>query len=139
VHLWRILDGAMTLDDIFTDPLLAFAGDVERAERDMDATSDSYSRRSYTGALFAMIEGTVYLLKQIALKQGLSAPGKLSIAEIALLQEEAFELTDKAEPMTKPRFIKIAYNIRFARMRQSWRDVSAIGSMNSLWIGSHSS
>jgi hypothetical protein len=51
----------MTLEELFIEPLNILAEDVERAEKEMDANDDQYSRRNYIRALFAMIEGTLYL------------------------------------------------------------------------------
>lgn len=96
-------------------PLLALSDDVNRAEREMVANNDSYSRRNHIRALFAMIEGTIYILKQTVLMAASSGPGPLSIAELALLQEKTFYLTDRGTIDVKDQFPKIKNNLLFTK------------------------
>jgi hypothetical protein len=53
-----------------TGPILAFTEDVHRAEVTMEAARDAYSRRQYVRSLFAMIEGSIYVLKRVLLLVG---------------------------------------------------------------------
>lgn len=96
-------------------PILALSDDVNRAEKEMVANDDSYSRRNHIRALFAMIEGTIYILKQTVLIAASSGPGPLSIAELALLQEKNFFLTEKGTPRVKDQFPKTKDNLLFTK------------------------
>lgn len=96
-------------------PLVALSDDVDRAERDVVANDDSNSRRNHIRALFAMIEGTIYMLKRTVLIAASSGPGPLSIAELALLHEKAFHLTDKGAPREQDQFPRIIDNLRFTK------------------------
>lgn len=100
------------LGDI-TRPILAMADDVLRAEEGMNAASDAYSRRNYIRSLFAMIEGTVYVLKQMALMAQRARPELLTTAEIALLNEQSFDLSSKGEARTTTKFLRLVDNLRF--------------------------
>ncbi len=52
------------LEDL-TKPLFGLSDDFERAEKDLLANDDSYSHRNHIRALFAMVEGTIYLLNEL--------------------------------------------------------------------------
>ncbi len=102
------------LEDLMK-PVLALSDDVDRAEREVVANKDSYSRRNHIRALFAMIEGTIYILKQTVLIAASSGPGPLSTDELALLQERNFFLDEKGTPKSKNNFLRTAANLRFTR------------------------
>ena len=60
-----------------TRPIIQFAKDVKEAEDSLEAEDSQYKRRVLARALFAMIEGTVYFLKQTTFSTGSSIRGKL--------------------------------------------------------------
>lgn len=69
-----------------------------------------YAIRQYVRTVFAMIEGTIYVMKQLA-QNGIE---KLSAAELALIAEELYDLNDKGEPIIRPNYLKLEKNIKFA-------------------------
>jgi len=100
-----------------TSPIVRFAADVQEAEEALDTKDSQYKRRVLARALFAMIEGTVYFLKQTTLSTGSSIRGKLKVAEFVLLMEETPELKSNGQVYTKTRFIPLEDNLKFlARM-----------------------
>jgi hypothetical protein len=107
----------MKLDIDFLEPLYALSDDVDRAAKEMDSGDDPYLRRNYVRTVFAMIEGTIYLLKQILIEADSSkqaqSVGKLSTGELALLGEKTFNVTDKGEVRDQPKYLSTAANLRF--------------------------
>jgi hypothetical protein len=103
-----------TVGDI-TEPIWAFAQDVQAAQREMERADSPYRRRAFVRALFAMIDGSIFLLKQAALTGG-SRLGQdvLTLAEIAVLNETSYELNNKGEAYERPRYLKTPDNLKFA-------------------------
>ncbi|HYX72555.1 MAG TPA: hypothetical protein VE732_07275 [Nitrososphaera sp.] len=96
-----------------TKPIIEMLEDVGLAEEALDEKDTPYARRNYVRALFAMIEGTIFALKQTTLTGGLSAPKLLSVAELAILQEVSFDLTNKGDVKSQTKFFRMAENLRF--------------------------
>lgn len=97
-------------------PIICFANDVGEAEDALDAEDSQYKRRVFARALFAMIEGTVYFLKQTTLSTGASMR-KLNVTDFLLLQESTPELKANGQVYTKTKFTPLEDNLRFlARM-----------------------
>jgi len=97
-----------------TNPIIEFANDVELAENDMDKFDTPFHRRAYVRALFAMVEGSVYLLKQTVLSAGVrSRSGLLSVGEYALLIEQSYDLNKKGEINEQVKFLRLPDNLRF--------------------------
>ena len=94
-------------------PIFAFGDDVEHTENAMDQTGDAYSRRAYVRALSAMIEGTVYILKQTALSAAIGSGVPISLAEYAILAEEIFDLGSDGNPRTQAKYLRLTDNLRF--------------------------
>lgn len=101
-----------TLQDLLIVHLLKFGDDAGFAESEMDKNDDDYYRRNFVRALFAMIEGSVFVIKQSTLIAGFSE--RLSFAEIALLKEETFDLDNKGNVRSQVKFLRIADNFKFA-------------------------
>lgn len=101
-----------TLSDL-TSPIIALADDVDRAQRDLESHNDGYARRNYVRALFAMVEGSVYLLKQTSLSSALQRRVPMAPAEYALMAEETFDLDNKGQPRSTPKLLRITENLRF--------------------------
>jgi hypothetical protein len=72
------------------------------------------NKRAFTRAGFAMIEGNVFNLKQIALKLSEHGKGNFSTAELAMLEEHNFSLKDNGKAEVQIKFIALAPNLRFA-------------------------
>ncbi|TKB62353.1 MAG: hypothetical protein E8D49_01195 [Nitrospira sp.] len=104
--------GIMSIEEL-TKPLFSISDDLQRSEKELLANDDSYSRRNYIRALFAVIELSVFVLKRTLLIAALSCPRKLTFAERALLHEETFDLTNTGEVRTQKKFLKLADNLRF--------------------------
>jgi hypothetical protein len=75
---------------------------------------NQFWRRMLVRSVFALIEGTVYRMKQLAFEVSLDERVPLSRAEIALLVEEGYDLNDKGEPIVKSNHLNITKGIRFA-------------------------
>ncbi len=99
----------------FTKPLLALLEDLERAEHDLDAKQDAYSRRNYVRNLFAMIDGTIYILKHTILIAAADASDQVSIGEHALLREQSFDIKENGEVRTYKKYPKLADNLLFTK------------------------
>src|SRR5437773_6650809 len=69
--------------------------------------------RAFVRAVFALIEGGVFGLKQIALHSPMGKD-KFSQSEITLLQEKTFELDDNGSARELTKFIPLIKNIKFA-------------------------
>lgn len=77
-------------------------------------TNDSQiHRRAYVRSVFALIEVILHRMKLIAAHLGGSL-GTLSIQEIVVINEEAFDVNDKGEVISKSVFIKFLNNVKFA-------------------------
>jgi hypothetical protein len=72
------------------------------------------AERSFVRAAFAMIEGSVFNLKQIALALSRHGKGNFSQAELVMLEEVSYDLDDKGITKSQIRFIPLSKNIRFA-------------------------
>jgi uncharacterized protein YigA (DUF484 family) len=70
--------------------------------------------RSFVRAAFAMIEGSVFNLKQIALALSKHGKGRFSQAELVMLEEVSYDLDDKGATKSQVKFIPLAKNIKFA-------------------------
>jgi len=101
-----------TLNELLIEHIIVFGDDVGLAETEMDRNDTPYHRRNFVRALFAMIEGSIYVIKQTVLVAGFSEK-KLSLAEIALLKEETFELDNKGNIRSQIKFLRVADNLRF--------------------------
>jgi|GEM_PF-1290115 len=70
--------------------------------------------RSFVRAVFAMIEGIVFNLKQIALALSKHGKGSFSQAELMMLEEVSYDLDDKGATKSQVKFIPLPKNIKFA-------------------------
>lgn len=93
--------------------------DCERAEEARRACDDPYSRRVTIRALFAMIEGLSFSMKDVvrtALNEFPEVVAKLGFkrSDIAILYEESYGLNDKGSAKARPSFLRLIPNLRFA-------------------------
>jgi hypothetical protein len=96
------------------DPLMVLLNDAHAAEKLLDTTDGQFERRTYIRSTMAMIEGTIWILKQKCLKaEDSSEVKRLSVAEYTMLSDQTYELNDKGEIRTIPKFPKLADNFRF--------------------------
>jgi hypothetical protein len=73
-----------------------------------------FIRRMYTRSAFALIEGTLFQMKQTVLEASNLYGIDLSKQETALLSEESYDLNDKGEPITKAQYHQLPKNLKFA-------------------------
>lgn len=76
--------------------------------------SPEFIRRMYTRSVFALVEGTLFRMKQTVIEASNLYGIKLSKQEAALLSEESFELNDKGEPISKTQYVQLPKNLKFA-------------------------
>ena len=69
--------------------------------------------RAYVRAFFAIVEGTTFGIKQVALAAHKRKP-YFADAEISLLEEVAYELNDRGEAKIKVKILDTLANVRFA-------------------------
>lgn len=96
------------MEDILREDLLA-CGKLASGENKTDS-----GERSFVRAAFAMIEGSVFNLKQIALALSKHGKGGFSQAELVMLEEVSYDLDDKGATKSQVKFIPLPKNIKFA-------------------------
>jgi len=79
----------------------------------LQGTDVQCSRRIYARSVFALIESLTENLKHIALSSNKLTGRKPSAAEISLLKEETYALTESGELYKDPKYIDLPRNIRF--------------------------
>lgn len=93
---------------------MSLANDVYACKEMIIHHDNDCWRRSYIRAVFAYIEGSVFLFKQILLTDTELLEIKLTTAEFVYLKEESFQLSENGEIATKPNYgIRLSQNIRF--------------------------
>lgn len=103
----------MKLKDII-NPLYILLEDAHCAEQLLDDNDTQFARRAYIRSVFAYIEGTVWILKQVCLKaKPISGIRRMSLAEHALLSEETYELKSNGEPKVLTKFYRVPDNVKF--------------------------
>jgi hypothetical protein len=88
--------------------------DVHRANRGLREPGDAYARRTAFRTMFAALEGFTAFLKWNALERVRRRPGLYTTAELALLNEEAYELANSGVPVARVRFLPTLNNFLFA-------------------------
>jgi hypothetical protein len=72
-----------------------------------------FRRRAFVRATFAFVEGTVHVMKRIALAMGEAGEIEFSNAELAVLREEHYEL-GSGKAQTRKMKVRTLDNVRFA-------------------------
>ena len=96
-----------------TNPIVQFAADAGQAENNVDAEDTQYNRRATVRALFAMIEGTIFFLKQTALATSTVKKDVLTTGELILLQDQTAEINTKGESELRTKYIRLQDNLKF--------------------------
>lgn len=86
--------------------------------------------RTYLRGFFAWVEATIFGLKRIALKMS-DHKQLFSEAELAMLQEQTYDLDEKGNTKLQPKLIPLTKNLRFAFATCS----RAFGIANTLNVG----
>ena len=103
----------MKLGDI-TRPMVRLLDDAQTAETYLDQTDSQFARRAYIRSIFASLEGTLWLLKQVCLKvPTVSGPRRFDPAEYALLQDQTYDLKNNGETSIQTKFLRLPDNLRF--------------------------
>lgn len=88
--------------------------DVRQALEAVGIEDSQYNRRTLIRAVFAAIEGVVFMLKDHALGSADKSPGLYSVAELAMLRDEAYNLKDNGTARTRTYYPATEANLRFA-------------------------
>jgi hypothetical protein len=101
---------------------LAFVELIDTLAADMKAGLELYTStgrspfalRAYVRSFFAYVEAWAYLWKQLILEEPILHAISPTQAELALLREEAYEVADNGEAVTRTdRFVPLDRNMRF--------------------------
>lgn len=88
--------------------------DAEKAIKIADKAPNQFNRRNAVRAVFASIEGAVYLTKNLVIATLPQCRGFFDEAEIALLREKRYSLNSKGQAYAQPNFLRTDENFRFA-------------------------
>ncbi|MGM7284521.1 hypothetical protein ABRY74_22000 [Pseudomonas guariconensis] len=102
----------MKLKDL-TDTLMPMLDDAHWAEEAMARDDNQFTRRAYIRSIFAMIEGTTWVLKQTLLKAIEMKGKKFRPGEYELLSDRSYELKENGDIKEQTKFLKLPDNIRF--------------------------
>ncbi|WP_420628753.1 hypothetical protein [Candidatus Leptofilum sp.] len=89
--------------------------DAHWAEEALDKEDSQFTRRAYVRSLFAMIEGSIWVLKQTVLHAPMPE-GQVQIlspAEYALLSDKTYNLRSNGQPKEQTKYLKLPDNLRF--------------------------
>jgi hypothetical protein len=89
-------------------------GDVRQALDDVRTDDSQYNRRTLVRAIFAAIEGMVFMLKDNALGSADKSPDLYTVAELAMLRDEAYTLKDNGSASIRKYYPPTDANLRFA-------------------------
>jgi len=98
----------IAMEKVLTQDMLE-CGELVNGESKTDSAA-----RSFVRAVFAMIEGSIFNLKQMALNLSAHGRGSFSKAELVMLEEVSYDLDSKGGAITQTKFMKLPANIRFA-------------------------
>jgi recombinational DNA repair protein (RecF pathway) len=88
--------------------------DVLVCTKMLEQEDSQFWRRTLVRTSFALIEGVVHRMKHLAFEFCSYEKIPLSRAEVAMLQEEGYELNDKGEAISKVSYMHITKNVKFA-------------------------
>jgi hypothetical protein len=91
------------------DPLIE---DVEWAKSILINQDNQNARRAYIRSLFAFIEGSVWILKQIVVSV-VAKTERVTPAELALLTDKSFELKNNGDVQESSKYLRLPDNIKF--------------------------
>jgi hypothetical protein len=106
-----------TLGDV-TRRIQKLLEDACEAENYLKNNDSQFARRTYIRSVFAYMEGTIWLLKQLIIQtvfqsKAVTNPLQLlSLAELALLSDVSYDLKDNGEPYEQPKFLPTSKNLR---------------------------
>jgi len=88
--------------------------DVHSAEKLLEQNDSQFARRSYIRSIFAYVEGSVWLFKQLCL-YAVRSVDEITVtnSEYSILEEKSYELKRNGEIQERIKFIRLPDNIRF--------------------------
>jgi hypothetical protein len=86
--------------------------DVREAGEMLATGYSNFRLRTYLRTFFALVEGSTFALKQLILMKHQHLP-YLSDGELNLLREITYELDERGNITTRPKYVDTATNIRF--------------------------
>lgn len=89
--------------------------DAHWAEEGLEKEDNQFTRRAYVRSLFALIEGSIWVLKQTVINAS-AANGeekRISVAEYALLSDRTYDLKSNGQPKEQVKFLKLPENFKF--------------------------
>jgi hypothetical protein len=96
-----------------TGPLLAFLSDAEVSEKELKKDDSQFHRRAFVRSLFAMIEGTIHVIKFVSLHAASIRPKMFSLGEFTLLKEQSYSINGKGEAYAQKKFVRTEDNLKF--------------------------
>ena len=103
-------DSTKEFDDLFK----ALIGDVERLNDVLGKSDHPLTRGAYVRAVFALLEGMTYAMKQVALDYRWHLRNPFSDTEVAILQEKNYSLNDTGQVSVRTANLPFLPNLRFA-------------------------
>jgi hypothetical protein len=86
--------------------------DMDEARNLLFEDASNFRLRTYLRTFFALVEGTLYGLKQVGLKMH-EHQSCFTYAEVSLLREVSYELGDRGRVREKTKFLDTLNNLRF--------------------------
>lgn len=104
----------MTIGDV-RKQIVPMLEDSNWAEKQLESMDSQFTRRAYVRSVFAMIEGTLWVLKQTVLnaQTGAGEARPFTLAEYALLSEITYSLKGNGEAREHPKYLRLPENLRF--------------------------
>lgn len=88
--------------------------DARWAETELSRDDSQYTRRAYIRSMFALIEGTIWVLKQSLLKAVSEINGaQLQPGERELLSDTTYELSNNGKIREQTKYLKLTDNLKF--------------------------
>ena len=103
----------MNFNEVFKSLTSILIDDCCKSHEELEKEDTQFKRRSYVKAFFTMIEGQVYLMKQLALALHKGGHLRLSRAELTLLSDIIYDLNGEGKAYIKTRYSSITNSLKF--------------------------
>jgi len=90
-----------------------FLDDVQEARRRLEAGGQQFDRRAYIRAFFASVEGLMFAFNRTAIAAHAGGFLELEPAEVAVLREETYDLSDNGTPAVRKKYASFLPRFRF--------------------------
>src|SRR5208337_337773 len=88
--------------------------DVDTALEILSKDDTPYNRRAFIKNYYSFLEGLLYYMRQEVIKKAMSAPGTLSVAEMAVLKEETYYVSGKGKVQTQEKHLSFEQSFRIS-------------------------